>query len=103
MLGFAWLTLRQAQEALKNGRLEDAHRLLCQPSAQGHKRSWGLLHQLAQAFAERSERRLRQDDVEGAWRDLLQAEQLGLEQGTDRLRQALVSLGLVQVRAFLET
>ena len=28
MLGFAWLTLRQAEEALKKGRLEEAQRLL---------------------------------------------------------------------------
>src|SRR5262249_29855470 len=103
MLGFAWLTLRQAQEALKNGRLEDAHRLLGQPSAQGHKRSWALLQQLAQEFVERAEQRLRQDDVDRAWHDLLQAEQLGLVRGgTERLRQALVGLGLVQVRALLE-
>jgi len=56
MIGFAWLTLRQAQEALKNGRLEDAHRLLGQSCAQGHKRSWELLQQVARGFLERGER-----------------------------------------------
>jgi len=55
MIGFAWLTLRQAQEALKNGRLEDAHRLLGQSAAQGHKRSWELLQQLARGFVQRGE------------------------------------------------
>ena len=30
MLGFGWLTLKQADEALKNKRLEEAQRLLTQ-------------------------------------------------------------------------
>ena len=38
MFGFAWLTLRQAQEALKNGRLEEALRLLGQPGVRNHRR-----------------------------------------------------------------
>jgi len=50
MLGTAWLTLRQAQEALKNGRLEEAQRLLSQSGAQGHRRSWNLLQQLARGY-----------------------------------------------------
>jgi len=103
MLGIAWLTLRQAQEALKNGRLEEAQRLLCESAVQGHKRSWELLEQLARAFAERGERHLRNDDPTAAWNDLLRAEQVG---GTDRtperLRQALTRLGVTEVRVLLE-
>jgi hypothetical protein len=103
MLGFAWLTLRQAEEALNKGRLEEAQRLLSQPAARGHKRSWKLLQQVALGYVERGERRLRHDDAEAAWLDLLQAEQMGgTESGADRLRQALVRLGLTQVRALLE-
>src|SRR5262245_9972532 len=103
MLGFAWLTLRQAEEALNKGRLEEAQRLLSQPGARGHKRSWKLLQQVARSFVERGERRLRHDDAEAAWLDLLQAEQMGgTESGTDRMRQALVRLGLTQVRALVE-
>jgi tetratricopeptide (TPR) repeat protein len=102
MLGFAWLTLRQAQEALKNGRLEEAHRLL--GHAQGHKRSWELLQQVAKGYVERGQRRLRQDDAEGAWGDLLLAEQVGAAgSGSDRLRLELLRLGLAEVRALLET
>ena len=103
MLGFAWLTLRQAQEALRNGRLEEAHRLLSQSAAQGHKRSWELLQQVVRGFVERGERHLRHDDPEAAWHDLLQAEVL--DRGSmeaERLREALVRLGLAQVRALLE-
>jgi tetratricopeptide (TPR) repeat protein len=103
MLGFAWLTFRQADEALKNGRLEEAHRFLCQPAAHGHKKSWQRWQRLARAFVERGERRLRQDDLETAWADLLQAEQMAAPDcGAERLRQVLERQGLVDVRALLE-
>jgi tetratricopeptide (TPR) repeat protein len=103
MLGFAWLALRQAQEALKNGRLEEAHRILCQSAAQGHKKSFELLNQVIRGFVERGERHLRQDDAEAAWHDLLQAEQLDRDnRDADRLRQALVRLGLAEVRTLLQ-
>jgi len=103
MLGFAWLALRQAQEALKNGRLEEAHRLLCQPAAHGHKRSWELLVQVAKGFVERGERSLQQDDVAAAWNDLVAAEQVGVaEEFTGKLRQSLTRHGLAEVRDLLE-
>jgi tetratricopeptide (TPR) repeat protein len=102
MLGFAWLTLRQAQEALKNGRLEEALRLLNQPGALEQRGAGAQLAQLARAFAERGERFLRQDDVDAAWRDLLQAEQMQTaERAPERLRQTLTRLGLAEVRALL--
>jgi tetratricopeptide (TPR) repeat protein len=100
MLGFAWLTLRQAQEALRGGRLEEAQRLLAQPAAQGHRRAGPLLAQLARAFVERGDRLLRHDDDEGAWRDLLAAEHLQVaDKGAAHLRQALTRLGIAAVRA----
>lgn len=104
MLGFAWLALRQAQEALKAGRLEEAQRLLSQPAAQGHKRSFELLGQLARAFVERGERHLNHDDPAAAWNDLVAAEQLGeaADGSAARLRQALTQVGLGDIRALLE-
>ncbi len=103
MLGFAWLTLRQAQEALRGGRLEEAQRLLSQPAAQGHRRIGPLLAQLARAFVERGERLLRHDDPEGAWRDLLHAEHLQVaDKGVDQLRLALTRLGIAEVRALFQ-
>jgi hypothetical protein len=103
MIGIAWLTLRQAQEALKNGLLEEAQRLLGQPAVQGQKRTWELLQQLARAYTERGERHLRHDDPNAAWADLLRAEQTGVsDPGAARLRQALTRLGLAEVRALLE-
>jgi hypothetical protein len=103
MIGFGWLVLRQAQEALKGGLLEEAQRLLAQPAAQGQKRTCELLQQLARAYAERGERHLRHDDPSAAWADLLRAEQTGVsDPGAVRLRQALTRLGLAEVRALLE-
>jgi hypothetical protein len=103
MIGFGWLALRQAQEALKSGRLEEAQRLLNHRSVQGQKRSWELQAQLAQAYADRGERHLRHDDPVAAWNDLLRAEQTGVsDPAVVRLRQALTRLGLAEVRALLE-
>ena len=103
MLGIAWLAIRQAQEALKNGRLEEAQRLLGQPAAQGHKRSWELLQQVAQGFVERGEGHLRHDNPAASWNDLVAAEQMGVaDSAAFRLRQTLTRLGLSEVRALLE-
>jgi tetratricopeptide (TPR) repeat protein len=103
MLGVAWLTLRQAQEALKKGRPEEAHRLLCQPCAQGHKRSWDLLMQVARAFVQRGERHLRHDDPIAAWNDLVAAEQVGArDSSAAMLRQDLTQRGLAEIRALMD-
>jgi tetratricopeptide (TPR) repeat protein len=103
MLGFAWLAMRQAQEAIRNGRLEDAQRLLSQPAAQGHRKQASLLAHLVRAYAERGERQLRMDDAEAAWRDLLLAEavQTG-DPSAERLRQALHRLALAELRALVQ-
>src|SRR5205807_5802943 len=99
MLGFAWLALRQAQEALKNGRLEEAQRLLCQPAAHGHKRSWELLQQVAEGFVERGARHLGHENLAAAWNDLVAAEQMGVaDSAACRLRQNLRRPGLAEAR-----
>lgn len=103
MFGFAWLALRQAREALKQGRLEEAHRLLTQPAIRDHRAAGELLIQLVRAYVDRAERSLKREDAESAWRDLLQGEQLQTtEKSVDSLRQALVRLGIAQVRALLQ-
>lgn len=95
--------MRQAREALKHGRLEEAHRLLTQPAIRDHRRAGELLVQLVRAYVERGERCLKREDAEGAWRDLLHAEQLETaEKCADSLRQALVRLGVGEVRALLQ-
>jgi hypothetical protein len=102
MFGFAWLAIRQAREALKHGRLEEAHRVLTQPCIRDHRAVNELLVQLVRAYVERGERHLKLEDAEGAWRDLLQAEQLQTaEKCVDSLRQTLIRLGVAEVRALL--
>ena len=103
MLGFGWLTLKQADEALNNGRLEEAQRLLTQPQAQGRRGVAERLARLARAYVERGERQQRNHDLDAAWRDLIQAEQLlSGDTSPERLRQALTRLGLAEVRALLQ-
>ena len=103
MAGFSWLALRQAQEALKHARLEEALRLLSQPPVQERRGAALLVNRLARAFVERAERSLRKDDAEAAWRDLLQAEQLQTpDKDAERLRDALTRLGVAEVRALLQ-
>jgi tetratricopeptide (TPR) repeat protein len=102
MFGFAWLTLRQAREAIKTGRLDEALRLLRLPTLQNHCRTGELLVRLAAAYVERGERHLKREDVEQAWSDLLLAEGLQTgEKSNDRLRQALTRLGLAELRALI--
>jgi hypothetical protein len=103
MLGIGWVTLRQAEEALQHGRLEEAHRLLAQPEAIGHKGSSPLLRQLAQGFVNRGHQRLRHDDALAAWNDLLLAEKIGATgTGAARLRQELTRCSLTEARKLLE-
>src|SRR5947209_13287234 len=77
MFGFAWLALRQAHEALRSERLEEAHRLLCQSCVRGHKRSFELLARLADGYVARGQRRLAEHDVTAAWKDLAAADEVG--------------------------
>lgn len=103
MLGFGWLTLRQADDALQNGRLEEAYQFLRRPEAQGHRGSAALLRQLAQGYVDRGEQHLQHDDLPAAWKDLQEAEKIGVTgPAADRLRQALVRQGLQEARKLLE-
>ena len=74
MLGFASVTLRQAQEALKNGRLEEAQRLLQQPGMLAQKGAGDLLRQAARGFVERGEGHLAHEDAAAAFQGPLTAE-----------------------------
>src|SRR5260370_7772637 len=103
MLGFAWVTMRQAQEALQNGRLDEAHRLLREPTAQGHKGTWDLMAQIAQGYVERGNRHLQHDDPAGAWSDLKQAEQIGApDASATEFRPPLTQPGLPDPTPFVQ-
>lgn len=103
MFGFAWLTLRQAQEALRQGRLEETLRLVELPAVRTHRRGGELLVRLAKAYIDRGEAHLKRDDVDAAWADLLQAEQLSVApKVAERLRLGLTRLGIAELRAQLQ-
>ena len=103
MLGFAWLAFRQAREALKAGRLEEAHRLLSQPCVHGHKRSWELLREVTRGLVVRAQHHVDQGDLSAAWNDLVAAEQVNAsDQDVYRLRQELIRRGIEQARRFLQ-
>ena len=103
MFGFAWLTLRQAQEALRTGRLDEALRLLELPAVRNHRKVSSLLLDLGRAHVERGERHFQNEDAEAAWADLMAAEKLGTAvRAGDRLRQSLAALGVTEARAALQ-
>jgi len=98
-----WLTLRQAQEAVKNGRLEEALRLATQPDVKGHRRAGEILQQVGQALVGRAQLHMQHDDDAAAWKDLLQAEGAGVQdKAAVKLRQDLARRGLNEARHFVE-
>jgi hypothetical protein len=102
MFGFTWLTLNQIREAIKQGRLEEAARLLETPSIRQHRQAGDLLTQLARAFIEQGERSLAQEETERAWSHLQAAERLGLaDKSFEKLRRDLISFEMAQLRALL--
>jgi len=102
MIGSARLTLRQADAALNNGRLEEAQRLLNLDVVCGHRDAEPLLQRLVKALVERGDRRFGGGESELAWSDLLRAEQTGcVSPEAERLRQALGRRGLDQIRVLL--
>ena len=98
-----WLTLRQAREALRAGRPDEAQRLLDPFATEGYRKAVRLLREVARAFIARGEKHLRADNAECAWADLLAAEALNTgESAAIQLRQTLTRLGLAVCRAALE-
>jgi hypothetical protein len=103
MIGWGWLTLRQAQEALAHGRLEEAQRLLGQNESLGRKGASALLQQVARGYVERGCEHLRHRNAAAAWKDLQQAERIGAADcQLVELRQALNRLGMEEARKLLE-
>ncbi|WP_020471704.1 FHA domain-containing protein [Zavarzinella formosa] len=100
----AWMTKYQAREALKNGRPEDAHRLLDSLVASGDRKVWALRGDVVRGYVERAERSLRNDDIEAAWKDLGLAASLSsaTDPGVSRLRETLLSHSIAELRAMLE-
>ncbi|MCS6977408.1 MAG: hypothetical protein NZM31_10435 [Gemmatales bacterium] len=99
----AWLMLRQAEEALRGGRLEEAVRLINEPHVCGHKKAEALRSRLSRAYLERARQHCRHGDWRAAWKDLAEAEQCGCH-GEDalRLQEDLQRRGLDEARRLLE-
>lgn len=98
-----WLILRQASEAVANGRPDDAHRLIAPLVDEGHRRAWRAAREVVRGYCSRARRSLDQDNADTAWRDLLAAEALNTgEACVAELRQSLTRLGLAEARAALE-
>src|SRR5262245_10371521 len=90
----AWMVKYQAREALKNGRPEDAHRLLDRLVESGDRKVWALRSDVARGYVDRAERSLRNDDVESAWKDLNRVSGVAApaDAGVTRLRDTLLRL-----------
>ncbi len=99
-----WLILRQAQEALKNGRLDEAGRLAQQPEVQGHRRAGEVLQQVAQAYLKRAQQHAKHEDYPAAWKDLVGAEEAGFQDSAVmKLRQELAQRGMIEIKELLRT
>lgn len=99
----AWIIKWRAREALKNGRPEEAHRLVEILLDAGNHRAFALRDDVIHGYLDRAERSLRRDDVEKAWADLLRVEKLASsDHGVGKLRSTLTRLGLAEIRAALE-
>jgi hypothetical protein len=98
-----WLTFRQAKDAIRNGRPEEAHRLLLPLAAEGYRKAGRLLREVAAAYVGRAEKSHRADNTENAWKDLLAAEALNTgDIRVSQLRTALTRIGMAECSAALE-
>ena len=96
------LRLREAEEALKSGRLDEASRLLCQGDLQQFYPAKKLLAKAAAQMVARGQTHARNAETSAGWRDLQSAEGLGAaaeEVGT--LRRQLVDMALAEAEKFL--
>ena len=98
----AWLRMRQAYEALQQGRLEEAQERLREPLQQGYWRAYRIARKLARAYVVRTQRRLSCDEHDLAWHDLRQAEELHPSNPTlAELRKELTKRELRRFRRLL--
>ncbi len=98
-----WLTFRQAKESIRNGRPEEAQRMLTPLAAEGYRKAGRLLREVAATYVARGEKHHRADNPEAAWKDLLAAESLNTgDARVGALRTALTRIGVAECAAALE-
>jgi FHA domain len=96
------LKLREAEEALRSGQLEEAGRLLRTAGLNEFLPGKRLMEKVAEQIAQRAQRRVAVGQTLDGWRDLETAAQLGANASlVDGLRQRFVRQGLAEVEAYL--
>ncbi|MBX7167536.1 MAG: hypothetical protein K1X74_14495 [Pirellulales bacterium] len=99
----AWrLKYREAEEALKQGRLDEAGQLLNDGELRGYLPAKKLLAKVAQGLIDRGNARLQRGETAAGWRDAQTASQWGAQwQVVAGLRRELLDKGMQEVRDFL--
>ena len=103
MIGFAEITELEGTRFFRDliQTFESADPAQCIRDARW--KSWALLEQLTHGYVDRGERHLKQQNLAGAWDDLVRAEQLAPTDTAARsLREELTRLGFQQLRTHLE-
>ncbi|MDR3632600.1 MAG: FHA domain-containing protein [Isosphaeraceae bacterium] len=103
MLGHWRIVLRQAEEAARAGRYDEAVALVSRPDVADHRNALHLRGRLAQELVARASRRGCADDVSGAIDDLDLAERIGAPpDALAAARLSLADLVAAEVRADLD-
>jgi hypothetical protein len=96
------LRLREAEEALKSGRLDEASRLLCDEELRKYFPAKKLLANAAQQMVARGQLHAQKAETAAGWRDLQAAAELGAEaQALSPLREKLMQLAVAEAERFL--
>src|SRR5262249_39106579 len=96
------IKLREVEEALKSGRLDDASRLLLQGDLREYYPAQRLITKLAGEMIERGRARATQGETSAGWRDLEAAEKLGADAAAaTTLRQQLIERGIAEAEQLL--
>src|SRR5882762_3968462 len=103
MFGQWRLTLRQAEEAIRSERFEEALELARRPEIADHRQAGVLRDKIAARLVDRAREHLQQGHSQAAWHDLRQAELAGaLSAKVVSVRDELTERGAAEVRAALD-
>ena len=96
------LKVREAEEALRHGRLEEASRLLAERGLLEFLPAKRLMAKVAHEMAQRAEQNFAAGATMAGWQDLAAAERMGAETGElAGLKQQFVDRGLAEAEAYL--
>jgi len=97
-----WLASRQIRDSLRSGNPDEARQRLMPFVRAGHRRAHKLLAEIAGAYVVRAKAQLSAENDEVAWKDLLSAESLNVQDArVAELRATLTKLGASACRAAL--